>query len=495
MKSAARTFYWQIAGLYLALIVVFSVAAIVLVGRQFEGFLGEVEQRLNLQLAGHLAQELAAVIASETHEGEQDAIQRINGINPSIEIYELASDGTVVHSFTGKPAIRNHVDIAPIRQFVAKDVILPIRAIDPGTKQGEKVFSASALPSAVGGGYLYVILPGMPFESMAHMVRSSYILRGMAGVLAAVLVSTAIAGLVLLSLVTRRFRKLSVIVKRFQEGAFDERADVEPNDQIGRLGATFNVMAATIAEQFEALRRTDDARRAFASNISHDFRTPLTALRGYTDRLLRAEDRLGPEERRHHLNAVMKSSAQLEHLANQLALIVQLDSGGDYILKRETFSIAELVQDAVMQFTPRAEERGIYLMLLDPQDVPPVCGDIAFIERALANLIDNALNNTARGGTIEINLPVTEGRVMVCVKDTGRGIQSDEVPLLTQRFYRTSHSRHSGAHGTGLGLSIVEDIVKKHGGKLFIESRVGDGTVFSFTLPTSVIDQPGGTPM
>ena len=481
--NPARTLYSQIAGLYLLLLLAFSAIAIVLTARQLDGFLQELEQRLNRSLADHLARELAPAFARglDTDEAKQ-AVQRISGINPGIDIYVLSASGQVAASFTSKAPVRARIDVQPIRNFLSKDAMLPIRATDPGDVSGDKVFSAAPLPLGANQGYLYVILRGMPLESAASMLSTSYILRGASGVLLTVLVATVGAGLILFSILTRRFRRLTLTVRKFQEGAYHERADVEPRDQIGRLAATFNEMAATIEAQVEALKQTDEARRALAANISHDFRTPLTSLRGYTERMLHAENRLTPAERKEHLGAVLKSAAQLEHLADQLAAIVQLDSGAHGAVRLEAFSIAELAQDSVAKFAPIAEQRGIDLVLMNPQSVPRVRGDIALIERVISNLIDNALNATPAGGRVELTLPVTEGRVFIRISDTGRGIEPDELPLVTQRFFRTRESRASGTKGSGLGLAIAQEIVARHGTTLDIASGVGAGTTVSFAL-------------
>jgi two-component system OmpR family sensor kinase len=493
MRNPARTLYSQIAALYLLLLLAFSAIAIVLTARQLDGFLEELEQRLNRSLADHLAHELAPAFHGRLDSDEaRQAVRRISGINPGIDIYVLSADGGVVASFTGERVIRDHIDVQPIRKFLGKDAMLPIRAADPGDGAADKVFSVAPLAlgatagagssGATDGGYLYVILRGMPLESAANMLSTSYILRGASGVLLTVLGATVAAGLILFSVLTRRFRRLTLTVKRFQEGAYHERADVEPRDQIGRLAATFNEMAATIEAQVDALKQTDEARRALAANISHDFRTPLTSLRGYAERMLHANERLTATERCEHLDAMLKSAAQLERLADQLAAIVQLDAGNHAAVRVETFSIADLAQDAVAKFAPLAEQRGVTLALLEPQGVPWVKGDIALIERALSNLIDNALNATPRGGRVEIALPVRDGRVLVRVSDTGRGIAADELPLVTQRFFRTRESRAAGTKGSGLGLAIAQEIVAKHGGTLDIDSAMGAGTTAAFSL-------------
>ena len=487
MRNPAHTLYWRIAGLYLILLLGFSFIAVFLAGRQFEAFLGEVEQRLNRELASHLIHEMAVTIAAPSGAGASRTVKRITGINPSIDMYLLDAEGKVTASFTGKAPVRDHITIALIKQFLTADARLPIRDVDPSTTNTDKVFSVAPVPESLGGGYLYIILPGMPFESAVHMIRTSYILRGSVMLLAAVLLATLLAGWALFFIVTKRFQRLTDTVKRFQGGALHERIDLQPTDQIGRLGVTFNEMAASIERQFAALKQTEEARGEFAANISHDFRTPLTALRGYTDRMLRADDRFTSEERRAHLKVILQSATQLEHLADQLAIMVQLGDAGRYAYKPEGFSIAELAQDAVMKFSPLAEERQIDLKLLEPQGVPDVMGDIALLERAIANLIQNALDNTPNAGKIEISLPFTDTHVTFQIRDSGCGIATDEIPHLTQRFYRTKKTRFSQTSGSGLGLSIVEEILKKHGTMLQIESELMVGSVFLFSLPRATL--------
>jgi two-component system OmpR family sensor kinase len=222
-----------------------------------------------------------------------------------------------------------------------------------------------------------------------------------------------------------------------------------------------------------------------AANISHDFRTPLTSLRGYTERLLRSGDRLDPAESRRTLDSILKSATQLQHLADQLAAIVQLDVANHSELHCEPFSIAELVQDVAAKFAPVAERSGIALRVANPETVPAVTGDIALVERAISNLVDNALDNTPSGGHIEIGLNGDGDAVRVRVSDTGRGIPADELARVTQRFFRTRESRSRGKSGSGLGLAITQEIVERHGSRLEIESRVGTGTVVSFKLSAS----------
>jgi len=485
MRNPVRTLYSQIAVSYLLLLLAFSAIAVLLTARQLDGFLQELEQRLNKSLAAHLARELAPALRTGVKSEEtQRAVARIAGINPGIDLYLLDATGHVTASFTGKAPARDRIDVQPVRAFLGTSAMLPIRAGDPGASDGEKVFSAAPLAADAGGGYLYVILRGMPFETAANMLGTSYIVRGVSAVLLGVLAATLAAGLILFALLTHRFRRLIATVRKFQAGAYDQRTVVEADDQIGRLGAAFNEMAATIEVQVAALKRTDEARRSLAANISHDFRTPLTSLRGYAERLLNADERLTPAQRRECVEAALKTAAQLEHLADQLAALVQIDVVGQNAVRLEPFSIAELARDAVAKFEPAAERAGVELAFPRPQTVGAVKGDISLVERALSNLIDNALCNTPRGGRVALSVVPNGSDVIVRIEDTGRGIAPDELPLVTQRFFRTRDSRSSGQRGSGLGLAIVREIVERHGSTLEIHSTLGEGTSVSFTLET-----------
>ncbi len=481
MNGRSHTLYFQIAALYLILLTAFSAASIVFVFRELENFISEVEQGLNRKLAVHLARELAPVLGGGDSEKVSSTVRRIHQLSPGIDMYTLDANGNVVRSLTGTPPLRKRIDLEPIRTFLSAHPKFPLRALDPSKVDARKIFSVSPLPKSLGEGFFYVILPGMPFETAMQMARSSYVVRGAAGVLGAIFAATLASGMILFFLLTKRFRHLILTVKRFKEGDLSERAAAEPADQIGKLGATFNEMAETIQSQVEALQRTDDARRAIAENVAHDFRTPLTSLRGYADRMLRVGERLSPEERRKHLSAILHSAGQLERLADQLALIVKLD-GTEMIPKSEPFSIAELAQDAVVKFSIAAEQRGIRLSLKNPQDVPYVVGDIGLIERVLSNLIDNALKNT-NDGHVEVSLPVSESHVTCMIIDTGRGITREELPRITQRFYRTRSSVAASLPGSGLGLAIVEQILALHDSSLHVDSEIEVGTRFWFDLP------------
>ncbi|MGH8225397.1 MAG: sensor histidine kinase, partial [Gammaproteobacteria bacterium] len=412
--------------------------------------------------------------------------RRLQTINPSLELYVLDAHGDLVAYLMGKkPLARHRVALAPIEAFLAGERALPIRGDDPSGTAARKIFSVApvALGPPAGGryarGYLYVILHGMPYASEANMIQRSYFVRTGVMTLGIAVIFAAVIGLLLFALLTRRFRRLTASVRRFKAGEHGARVGDAARDEIGELGRAFDEMATTIQAQVEALEQTDATRRELVANVTHDLRTPLTSLRGYTERL--AERELSTEERRECFDAILHNTVQLERLIGQLSLLSRLDAR-QLAPNFEPFSPAELVQDLIVKFKPAAESKGIVLGADYDLGLPAVRADVGLVERALANLMDNALANTPRGGSVTLRLALSADRVRIVVGDTGCGIAEEELALVTQRFYRAARSRAEGS-GSGLGLSIASEVAELHGSHLTLASRPGAGTEVTFDLP------------
>jgi signal transduction histidine kinase len=473
------------------LLIAFGGLAVWITTVNSQQFVQELEQKLQHGLAANLAHELAPALRHGAEGAPVEAAARdLQAVNPSLELYVLDAHGNLIAYLMGdKPLARHHVAIAPIEAFLGGAAPLPIRGDDPSEATARKIFSAARVDigPAVDGhyrrGYLYVILHGMPYASQASMLHESYIVRAGAITLAIAVAFAAVVGLLLFALLTRRFRKLTATVTRFKAGQFDQRVADGAGDEIGRLGRVFNDMAATIQAQVEALKRTDATRRELVANVSHDLRTPLTSLRGYAERL-RARLGDGNPDSRECLDAILNNADKLERLIAQLSLLSRLDAQQ---LKPsfEAFPVTELVQDILVKFSPEAEARGIVLTADCAPGLPAVRADVALVERALSNLIDNALLNTEAGGCVCVGLVERGRRLHIAVTDNGRGIPEEELSLVMQRFYRTAHSRTKGGTGTGLGLSIAGEIVELHGSRLELTSRIGVGTTVRFSLPVA----------
>ena len=401
--------------------------------------------------------------------------------------------------------------------FLAGDARFPLVGDDPRQPGRRKVFSASPVPTKGPlQGYLYVVLRGEQYDSVAAMVQSSYILKLGLGIALGSLFFVSATGLLLFRRITRRLRALDERMRSYREpvpalaaagvasgagelpqlssigspmnsplsSTTDAAADgvLAPTppvkgDEVERLDASFERMRERIEEQVEQLRRVDADRREMVANISHDLRTPLASLQGYLETLLLKKTDLAEEEARQYLKVAYRHSERLGRLVAELFELAKLDSG-ERFPRLESFSVAELVQDIVEKFRLRARDRGVDLQAELPRDLPFVSADIELIERAIDNLLDNALRHTPSGGQVTVGLRDADGGAELVVQDTGVGIDPEELPRIFDRFYRGKRSEG----GSGLGLAIARRILELHGSTIHVDSAVGAGTSMSFTL-------------
>lgn len=481
-----RSLYARIALVYLSSLLLLCVATAWIAISQFDQLGRELQQRLEVDLADNLARVMQPALRQGLDSpAARDMARHIVSINPSLSLYVLDEGGRVIADYA-EPAcgLGRRVDPQALETLLGDEPMLPVLALSPCGRQ-PGVFSVARLrlgePDGAGGppGYLYVDLDNASYASMVAMVRTSSILRTLvAAGLMALLVSGGF-GLVWFALLTRRFSRLTAAVQRFADGDHGQRIATPGDDELGRLARAFNDMAGTIEAQLRALQETDHQRRELVANLSHDFRTPLTSLRGYAEQLLSAES--VDEERRRMLMAILDNTDRLTRLAQQLSTLARLDAY-DKPLRREPFSLAELAHDIVGKFQHQARQAGVSLTVDCDPALPRVDADLGLIDRVLSNLIDNALRATPAGGRVRIEAATRTEGVRLAVIDGGVGIAEDELPLVTQRFYRTRASLVRG-DGSGLGLSIVREICERHGAAWKIDSTPGEGTEVSVILP------------
>jgi signal transduction histidine kinase len=309
-----------------------------------------------------------------------------------------------------------------------------------------------------------------------------------------VVVFSVLAALLVFNFLTRRLRVLAMAVDGFRDSGFTQPirlASANPKgDDIDRLGAAVQEMSERIAEQLRLLGQTDVRRRELLANVSHDLRTPLASMQGYLETLLLKHGTLSPEEERSYLEVAAKHSERLGRLIRDLFQLTKLEAH-ELDPQREAFPIAELVQDVVQKFQLAAVKRGLQLSSRLAIQQAQTHADIGMIESVLENLIENAMRHTAADGLVQVEVvPLDKARVTVRVVDTGRGIPSDQLPGIFDRYYRVNRGEASDAGSTGLGLAITRHIVELHGGRIQVESVPGRGTTFSFDLPLAADHAP-----
>jgi signal transduction histidine kinase len=449
----------------------------------------EVDQSLNSPLAHYIAKAFPLIADGAVN---QDALtglfDQLMVINPRTEVYLLDLEGGIL-AFSAEPGRvkRDRVDLGPVHTWIAGPDTLPLRGDDPRDLRGSKPFSAAEVyDNGRHAGYLYVVLGGEEYQSVADLLSGSYILRlavgaGSIGILVALAV-----GVLSFAWLTRRLTRLAGAVETFREAGFETPAPLagwrRGGDEIDRLGVAFEEMSQRIADQIEQLRRADAARRDMVANISHDLRTPLASLQGYLETLTMKRDSFSEEEKHRYLDLAARQGDRLSRLVAELFELTMLDSTGTR-LNFEPFSLPELVQDVAQKFRPEAERKHLALETEIPESAPFVRADIGLIERVLENLIENAIKYTPEGGSVRLSLAPDANGIEMCVADTGRGIAEADRERIFERFYRAEKSRGETPEGAGLGLAITRRILQLHDCPIDVESGLGEGTAFRFRLP------------
>jgi len=454
-------------------------------------YLEEVNQKLNREVAEHLVSEEILLAGGEVNqEALKHAFHMMMVVNPSIELYLLDLDGRIL-AFSAPPGkVRlERVSLAPIRRFLAAGAGFPILGDDPRNPGGKKAFSAARVggPAGEPEGFLYIVLAGEQYDSVAGMLAGSHVLRLGLSALVVSLIVALLAGLVWFHFITRRLRRLAAAVEAFRRSDFTQpvtegKEQAEGSgDEIERLDSAFRRMARRIAQQVGQLKQEDASRRELVANVSHDLRTPLATLQGYLDTLLLKDGSLSREQQRQYLETAARHGERLGKLVAELFELATLEAL-EARPAREVFSLPELVQDVVQEFRLQAERRQVRLEARLGDGLPFVSADIRMIERVLENLIDNALRHTESGGSVTVLVEAEGARVTVSVADTGCGIPAEEISRVFDRFHRvrTATVRQDG--GAGLGLAIAKRVLDLHDRAIDVESELGVGTTFRFSL-------------
>ncbi|MFN2372433.1 MAG: sensor histidine kinase [Cyclonatronaceae bacterium] len=488
MAGIFRSFYARIAGLFLVLLVLMGAIMLTLSVNSVVRYMDESEQKLNRDLAAHLAAEFEPLV-QDTIDTDQlrDKINQMMGINPRIQIYLLDNDGHIKASFCppDKKVEKTSVDPEPLQRFLTNSE-LPILGDNPLKPDNRKPFSAAKLEiMGESGCYLYVILGNERYDSMFAVVRNSYIMQSTVMIIALTVVFTGIVGLVLFRVLTSRIREMNDVVNSVIGGDYNKRININSTDEIGELARSFNHMTDTVQANLEALQQVDKQRRELVANISHDLRSPLASVQGYLETLTMMGDRLTGQQKEHYIQIVINNTRKLARLVSELFELSKLDA--EQVRPRfESFCIAELVQDLVLQYKPDAAKKNIRLLAELPENLPAVYADIELVERAISNLIDNAIQYTPDGGEVHITPVNSSDYVKIEVRDTGNGISVEDLPHIFNRFYRADKSRsNTDGTGAGLGLAIAKKILELHGSDLSVSSQLNKGTSFSFNLKTA----------
>jgi signal transduction histidine kinase len=251
-------------------------------------------------------------------------------------------------------------------------------------------------------------------------------------------------------------------------------------DETGQLARGFEDMKRRITDQLRMLKEADDLRRQFMVYISHDLKTPIATIQGYLETLLMKAEEMRPEQRNTYLSSALRANERIFKMVEGIFELSKLEQP-EAPLRFETFSATELVQDICQKLQFEADKSGVAISV-DRQDTNVyVTGDIGLIERALVNIIENAVKFSDQGGAVGVKVEDIDGKAVISVANRGRRIERDELQKIFMPFYRGKHAGRD-IKGNGLGLTIARRVVELHGGRIDAVSDEDRGTRFTITL-------------
>lgn len=283
----------------------------------------------------------------------------------------------------------------------------------------------------------------------------------------------------------RPLRQMAQAAKQFGKGDFSVRVSETTNDEIGQLAVAFNNMA-------DSLSSSEQIRKSFVANVSHELKTPMTTIAGFIDGIL--DGTIPPEKQDYYLHIVSDEIKRLSRLVRSMLDLSRIDSG-ELKLNYQNFDLFSTLVTIVITFEQEIDKKNIEIRGLDKITPKNVYGDKDLLHQVIYNLIENAVKFTDEGGYIEFNITQNTERTEFFIRNSGQGIKKAEIPLIFDRFYKTDKSRSKDKKGLGLGLYLVRSIIRLHGGDISADSVINEYCEFNFYIPVKQYNNKKNLPV
>jgi signal transduction histidine kinase len=485
MMTRKNTLFYKIAGI---LTVLFFLLAFLVTNTSLKlskEYHDEITQGLNKDVSKYIVKEVQGLYdgTSVAESKMGDLMHHVMATNPATEVYLLDLDGRILkHVAMNKEVKAEKVDLTPIKAFISKEGNVYVKGDDPKTLGDKKIFSAA--PYTYNGntvGYIYTIVGGNDYDTLLSEHEGSYIRKMSVQTILYALIAAFIISLLAVYLITRNFNKITTTFRSFQKGELDARVKDIKHGEMALLATTFNEMADTIQSNIKDLKSVDNLRKELIANISHDLRTPIASIRGFVETLIIKENELTKEQKSRYMEIVIKNTDKLKKLVDDLFELSKLEAK-QHPVQYEAIQMAEIIQDIADKYRIIAQDKGVSLNTVYSKDLPLVYADIALIDRALQNIIDNAIAHCEKGDVVTLELTREDNKVKITISDTGIGIAEQELPHIFER-YRKGKFLKENKDGSGLGLAIVKRIMDLHNISIGVNSVLNQGTAFFFSLP------------
>ena len=329
-----------------------------------------------------------------------------------------------------------------------------------------------ALPVQLEGQLVGYVRTSLPLSLIEKRVKQSQASIAFGAVF--VIVAALLLGLFFSRRLSVRLNEMTTVAQSMAQGNYDQNIAISRSDEIGKLASALNQLA-------KSARDLEGIRRDFIANVSHELKTPITAVRGLIETVIEDEEMSDASQER-FLTKIHDQSIRLSSIVSDLLELSQWESGKG-ISEKESFNLNEVINSTAISLMQVAEDSNIRVEVKLPEDPLVLFGDKNSLFQVVRNLLENALKYSPKDAVVRICLYQENGKVVIEVQDWGIGIKRQDQDRIFERFYRVDKARSRELGGTGLGLSIVKHIVLAHSGEISVESDFGEGSIFRVFLP------------
>jgi two-component system sensor histidine kinase BaeS len=390
----------------------------------------------------------------------------------------------------------NHGSWQGVQAAIEQPAGQPVPATDPGPRppftladgagkaiiEGAGFKQGQAIPNAVVRGGIPIEVNGtkvatlvmqrLPFPNTPR--EAEFITRTNAlfwySALGALLVALVL-GILISRTLTRPIRELTRATHAVSAGDLTQQVPVRSHDELGELALAFNRMSSELS-------RSVNLRRQMTADIAHELRTPLSLILGHAEAVHDGVLPPSPE----NFEIIREEAGRLEHLIDDLRTLSLADAG-ELSINPEPVAPQKLMNEVAALYSYQAQRKKVSLDLKVPRTLPELNLDAGRMTQVLTNILDNALRHTPEGGSIRMTARTVPGGVELAIRDSGPGLNAEDLERIFDRFYRADVSRQRSEGGSGLGLAIAKSIVQAHGGQIRAEGELGEGLTISITLP------------
>ncbi len=474
---------WRLSGALLVLMILLGLAYVSISTYSARKYFQETTQKLNAHVAEHMLHEVNPFVDGEVNgEAVGKIMHSMMAVNPSLEVYLLNPQGNILKYVVLDKKVRlKNINLSPIKEFLNNKGESYVLGDDPRNPGFETIFSASEVTDSTGNlqGYVYMVLASEEYENIAGALTTSYFIKLGAKTFLLTLVAAFGLGILLILLLTRNLSVIIQTVKQFEKGDYQARIPIKNSGELADLSHTFNHMADTILQNIEELKEVDELRRELIANVSHDLRSPMSVIQGYIETMMMKGEQLTAEDQKKYLEIIFKSSEKLNKLVGDLFELSKLEAK-QVKLHKERFNLTELLADTAQSYQLKADTKNIVLKTNIDSNIQ-ANADIALMQRAIQNLMDNAIKYAPEKGTVEVKAALKDQQILVEISNSGKGIPEAQLPHIFDRYFMLDKEKH-GIDGSGLGLAIVKKIMDIHDAQIQVSSQPNIHTTFKIKL-------------